>query len=516
METTEKSDQHAVQQSQEAQSTGDLELKMSPDEEKRLLRHIDIWMVPYASLIYLLSFLDRVNIGQARLAGLEKDLRLHGNQYDIALTIFFVSYIVSMGLVKNAKALYATSGAIVNPISEQSGLFPGFNFLFTTWYTRKELNGRVSLFSAGATLAGAFGGLLAFGIRHMTGIGDKGGWAWIFILEGLLTLVCAIPAPWLVQDFPQYRSYKCFFTVYEEAGVEGSDGLEDMVIYVASAIVQSSYAFSLFAPSIIAALGFTNATANALSAAPYVMGTVVMLTVARISDRLLMRSPIIVIMMLFPVVGYTILLCDVSPTVKYVAVFMAVAGVNTSSPTGITFVGNNTTFIHSSFGPMYTRAAVMGVFFSFGNCGGVISSNIYPIGDAPKYIRGHTIGLAFSCLAIVLSAIMGFYNMQENARRDKIYGVPNLDGGDCDPLNADDPMRLKKWGLQGMSKQEIIGLGDQHPAFRSGSCCSIQENTYSIYIVIALSNVTPTTLELGGENQTSIIPQQAIEPEIGK
>jgi hypothetical protein len=56
--------------------------------------------------------------------------------------------------------------------------------------------------------------------------------------------------------------------------------------------------------------------------------------------------------------------------------------------------------------------------------------------------------------------------MRENARRDRVYGVPNPDGSDCSPSYADDPVRLKKWGLEGKSKEEVISLGDQHPAFR--------------------------------------------------
>ncbi|KAF8522744.1 major facilitator superfamily domain-containing protein [Hysterangium stoloniferum] len=388
METTEKSDAHDAKplaQECDEKSVQDLELTMSPAEEKRLLRRIDLWIVPYASLLYLLSFLDRVNIGQARLAGLEKDLKLHGNQYNIALTIFFVSYVAfelpSNLILKKLKpprwiCFIMICWAI---LQMQSGLFPGLNFLFTTWYTRKELNARVSIFFAGATLAGAFGGLLAFGIRHMAGVGGKNGWAWIFILEGLLTLVCALPAPWLIQDFPQYSNLltpaektKWLHRLNVSQGVTNAPlpftkkqvwrALTDWKTYIYALIYlsigQPFYSLALFLPSIIAALGFTNAAANALSAAPYALGTIVTLIVANISDRLSMRSPILVIMMSLTAVGYIILLCDVSPTVRFVAVFITVVGVNPSIPTAITFVGNN-------FGPMYTRAAVMGTVVDF-------------------------------------------------------------------------------------------------------------------------------------------------------
>ncbi|KAF8529986.1 putative MFS nicotinic acid transporter Tna1 [Gautieria morchelliformis] len=482
-------------------------LRMTPAEEKKLLRRIDLWIVPYASLLYLLSFLDRVNIGQARLAGLEKDLKLHGKQYDIALTIFFVSYLVfelpsnlvlkkfkpprwicflmvswgvlqvCMGLVTNHQGLYATRFLLG---VFESGLFPGLNFLFTTWYTREELNARVAVFFSGATLAGAFGGLLAFGIRHMAGVGGKNGWAWIFILEGLLTIICAIPALWLVQDFPQYSNIlstreraKWLHRLNISQGVTNAPlpfsktqvvrPLTDWKTYVYGTILlsiaQPFYSLALFVPSIIAALGFTNARANLLSTAPYAVGTVFSLSVAYISDRYSIRAPALMVMMLLCILGYIILLCNVSPAAKFAAVFITVAGATPSIPTAITFVGNN-------FGPMYTRATVMGVSFSMATAAGIISANVYPIGDAPRYIRGHAIALGFSCLSIVLCALMIFYNTRENARRDRVYGVPNPDGSDCSPLYADDPVRLKKWGLEGKSKEEIIALGDQHPAFR--------------------------------------------------
>ena len=64
----------------------DDDIILSPEDERRLKRKIDWRIVPYLSLLYLLSFLDRVNIGQARTANLEKDLHLVGNQYQVCRT----------------------------------------------------------------------------------------------------------------------------------------------------------------------------------------------------------------------------------------------------------------------------------------------------------------------------------------------------------------------------------------------------------------------------------------------
>lgn len=106
-----------------------------------------------------------------------------------------------MGLVTNFGGLLAARAAL--GIAE-GGLFPGVTFYITMWYRRHEcglrmvsmasslfffylINEYKAVFFSAATAAGAFGGLLARGITEMDGIGGKGGWAWIFILEGLVT-----------------------------------------------------------------------------------------------------------------------------------------------------------------------------------------------------------------------------------------------------------------------------------------------------------------------------------------
>lgn len=64
----------------------------------------------------------------------------------------------------------------------ESGLFPGVVFYLSMWYKRNEQHYRVALFFSAASLAGAFGGILAYGIGLMGGVGGLGAWRWIFIL----------------------------------------------------------------------------------------------------------------------------------------------------------------------------------------------------------------------------------------------------------------------------------------------------------------------------------------------
>ena len=75
------------------------------------------------------------------------------------------------------------------------------------WYRRHECGLRMAIFFSAATAAGAFGGLLARGIVEMDGVGGKSGWAWIFILEGIITFIVAIAAFFVMNDYPSTAKF---------------------------------------------------------------------------------------------------------------------------------------------------------------------------------------------------------------------------------------------------------------------------------------------------------------------
>ena len=70
----------------------DVDINLSPEERKRILRKCDYGLVPVLAFLYLVAFVDRSNIGNAKIAGLTKDLHLEGMQYKVAVTMFFVTY----------------------------------------------------------------------------------------------------------------------------------------------------------------------------------------------------------------------------------------------------------------------------------------------------------------------------------------------------------------------------------------------------------------------------------------
>ncbi|GAA5907591.1 uncharacterized protein JCM6883_001827 [Sporobolomyces salmoneus] len=489
-------------------------LDVSPEEEKRIVRKIDYKLVPFFSLLYLLSFLDRVNIGQAKLDYLERDLNLTGQEYNISLVLFFVGYVITetpsnvlikrlrpsiyipclmvawsivltlMGLVTNFEGLAAARFFLG---LAESGLFPGLCLVLTFWYKREETNLRIAIFFSAATLSGAFGGLLAYGLSQMAGVGGKPGWAWIFIIEGLLTFVVGVIAFWVMPNFPDDSKFLSprerdivIARLRKDQGAAGEAGFswghitsacKDYRVWVYCfiymGVAEPLYSLSLFIPTIIVSLGkFTRAESQLLSTPPYFLAFALTLVSAFYSDRKKQRGLFNVFWMGVTVIGYAILLAVNPidyPGVAYFALFLCVSGVAPSIPCTISWLGVN-------IGPSYKRGMASGMMFTCGNSMGIVSSLVYFAVDRPLYRRGHAVGLGFAAMAVILSLLLHFDYKRDNARRDRLYGRPEdyEDGNDIDATirSQTDPVLQKKLGLEGMSAAEIEALGDRHPLFR--------------------------------------------------
>lgn len=168
---------------------------------------IDLHILPWISLMYLLAFLDRVNIGNAKVFGLDDAFDLgRDNRYNIALVTFFVPYIiceipsnlllkkfkphlwlavnaVAFGLVALLQGFVRTySGLLATRFFLgvfEAGMFPGCFYLIGCWYRRSEAQKRYSFFFGSTLLAGGFGGLLAAAIGKLDGARGFAGWRWV-------------------------------------------------------------------------------------------------------------------------------------------------------------------------------------------------------------------------------------------------------------------------------------------------------------------------------------------------
>lgn len=332
-------------------------------------------------------------------------------------------------------------------------------------------------------MAGAFGGILGYGFGQMKGVGGKPGWSWIFIMEGIITFLIGCASFWMIHDWPDKAKFltplerECVLArLKKDTGLatQGSfsmkqvwRGLKDWKTYAFAmcyvGAAQCIYSQSLFAPSIIAELGqWSRPQSLLLSVPPYVVAFFTTIATAFASDYFMRRGIFNIVWSLLAVAGYAVLL-GTSPkqTVggQYFAVFLTTMAVAPLIATTISWCGNN-------FGGHYKKAVAMGIVFSNGNAGGIWASLVYRNEDAkksPPYQPGHGTALAFSALNGIMSAIIWYGLNRENKRREKEYGPPP---GPEEQHDIDDPEYRARWGLEGMSRDDILNLGDDHPAFR--------------------------------------------------
>lgn len=141
-----------------------------------------------------------------------------GNRYDIDGTCqqLWWTYCSSVLLrCGRGKIFISCLDGSDNNKNSQSGLFPGATYLMTLWYLRYEVQTRMVIFYSGATLSGAFSGLLAFAIQKMDGIGGKRGWAWYalphYILLGFSLTVITIGSSSSKGCWPSFWQSSCIF-----------------------------------------------------------------------------------------------------------------------------------------------------------------------------------------------------------------------------------------------------------------------------------------------------------------
>jgi hypothetical protein len=307
------------------------------------------------------------------------------------------------------------------------------------YYKRHDFQKRFSLFWVAGLVAGAFGGLLAYALDHLSGRGGYTGWRWIFIIEGLLSIAVAVPAKFLIADWPEEAKFlsaeekKTLQQIHSEdvgggARMDRLDGaawtriLSDWKIYVGSliyiGITVSGYATALFIPSIVASLGYSGIQSQVHSIPIWVVAAVVTLGVSILTDRLKHRYGFIMFGVIFSSIGYIILLCQgppkagLSPNVRYMAVFFVTAGCYIVQPVAIVWMANN-------LAGHYKRAVGLAIQVGFGNIGGIIASNIFVSKDAPRYFVGYGVSLAMMLFCGMMSTVFAIGLTIENKKRNE-------------------------------------------------------------------------------------------------
>ncbi|KAL8410127.1 hypothetical protein RB596_000004 [Gaeumannomyces avenae] len=462
------------------------DLTIDPAAEKKLVRKLDLYLAPMMVLFFLMAYLDRSNIGNAAIAGMTEDLELTGDRLNVAVTVFYVTYItfeipaalslkragprrlipffiiswslvvVGSAFVTNYASLLATRLLIG---AFESGLFPCLTLYLSTFYKKEEQARRVSYLFVAAALSGGLGGLLAYGLTNLHGAGGLAGWRWLFLVEGLVSMAVGVAAIfmlpdgfetawWLTDDDKRLMRVRREQTAVYLGESELFDREEvrlafrDPKVWLSAACQfcanTCSFGFGTFLPIIIRGFGYPAVTTQLLTVPVYVWASVFYILVSYLSDRANRRAVFMTPLALVTAAGYAMLVGVpmAATSVLYFATFVAATGI-------YCVVGLNVTWVSNSNAGYYKRGAAIGIQQTVGNSAGIMAGQVYRLATSDgRYLVGHAVSLVAICVASFGYFIMWAVLKRINDRREA--------------MSVEERVRARDAGKK----------GDRHPDFR--------------------------------------------------
>ncbi|KLO13698.1 MFS general substrate transporter [Schizopora paradoxa] len=455
------------------QESFEVEDDIDSEDELSLVKKLDRRILPIACLMYLFAFLDRSNLGNARLQGLPQDT-LHGDPtgvlFDWLTSVFYFSYILCQVPATVASKLFpprlwlgaaAIGWGLCSTLMStgfnftsllfarlvlgvfEAGFGPGIPLYMSFWYTKTEMGLRMAYWFGFAAVAGAFGGLIAFGIQHAHAA--IANWRLLFIVEGIPAVLMGVIAFMLLPNRPDSPAGEGRFLTVEERkiamarmnrGISGDRGLvvnrahvaaafKDWRVYVGGVIYFGMNcalaAISAFLPTIIKTFGWTNAIAQLLTVPPYAVAAVVLTATSYASDRSQSRGLHIAGSCTVGGIGYLLLLLRTNVHVRYFATFCITSGTYTTIGLMIAWYAHN-------LGSETKRAAGIPLFMAIGQCGSVLGAHIFPATEGPRYVKGFAISCALEFLGAICALVLTASYRRANRHRDELYGRPDTGG----------------------------------------------------------------------------------------
>ncbi|KAJ4168666.1 hypothetical protein NW754_010589 [Fusarium falciforme] len=466
----------------DSKGAGDTAILVPEKLSTHIRRKFDRHVLPLVCVLYVLSYLDRGNIGNAKTAGAQDDLGLSDSQWAWVLNSFYICYTLfewttllwkllpahlyistlcllwgvvatCTGTVKNMAGLCACRAAL--GILE-AAFGAGAPYYLSLFYQRRELGLRVSILIGMSPLANCFAASLAYGIAQINASLEP--WRLILLLEGVPAIIVAPFVYFFLADSAQKAK---FLTEDEKEAATArlgtrdttektklnwkqvTAGLSDYQPYVHALIhFCCNYSFAglaNFLPTIVQALGYSSIKAQGLTAPPYAAAFILCIAAAFFSDKFGHRGFVIAGCSAMAGVGY-LLLAIVEDTnkmnIRYLGIWFAVMGVFPSLTLNITWLLNNQ-------GGETKRGIGIAVIAILGQCSSFLSSAMYPKKDAPFFVRGCAIGCALTFMITILSLGLHFKLDHENRKRDREFGP-----------------------VEDHEQLDVTLMGDKHPKFR--------------------------------------------------
>ncbi|KAH6664367.1 pantothenate transporter liz1 [Plectosphaerella plurivora] len=416
------------------------------ETEKRVVGKQDLHLLPWMCIAYLLNYLNRVNLGNARTLNddipadnILQRLNLSGTRYNVAIAVFFIPYVImefpgnmlmqyfspskwisriviSVGIVTMCTAAATTYERLLAARfflgMAEAGFSSGVMMHLCFWYKPEERATRMAIFASSVALACAFGGLLASGISFLTGFGGLAGWQWLFILEGLPAILIGILVWFFLPDYPQTATWltphERTFAVkrlgpYAPSMQSGAwewkvvkDTIVDPIFWLFavqySLMTHALIAYGYFAPTIVSSLGFTGHRGQLLTVPPNIFALIVVVGACLHSDKTRERSRHIVAALTFVATGYLVLATVENWGLRYAAVCV-IACTNAAV---LPFIAHRTATVKGST----ATAVATGGMVAISNSAGISAPFLFPPSTAPMFSMGNWTIFAFLVASI--------------------------------------------------------------------------------------------------------------------
>ncbi|KAI6782780.1 uncharacterized protein J7T54_000923 [Emericellopsis cladophorae] len=436
-------------------------------EQRKIIGRVDRRLITVAGIIYMNSLMDRSNLPNAGIAGMNVDLGMvTGFRYSAVALVFFITYtflqppatiltrkigprpflsgicfawgvvMVGFGFVQDWVVLIPLR--LLLGLFE-AGYFPGIVYLISTWYSRYDMHKRYAGFYCLGLVASGLGGILAFGVQQMDGLGGLEGWRWIFIIFGLMTVAASFLGMIFLVDFPDVAidknhwkfisrdeiafimrriakdrndasSEKFNFRRWAAAGKDWKLWVFAMQFF---SLTTQAYALAFFLPIILNTnMGFSVALSQLLTAPPYAGAGIVMFLCAWVGDRYHMRAPLLLFTASLGLIGLPLLAYAEAVGARYFGCFLICAASNGGIPTVMAYQANN---IRGQWKRAFASATLVG----FGGLGGIAGSTVFRSQDAPQYIPGIWVCIGLNILIVCTTVMNTIIFRKQNAKADR-------------------------------------------------------------------------------------------------
>ncbi|KAH8669142.1 major facilitator superfamily domain-containing protein [Xylariales sp. PMI_506] len=448
-------------------SSSVVEQDWDPRDEIKARQKIDSSVLPLLFLGLLVFQLDRMNLASALTGGFATDININQATINLGNQLMFMGIVVweipcnmalqrigprkwisaqvfIFGLIATLQIFIKNrTGFLVSRLFlgfAEAGYIPGAAYTLSTWYTKRELGKRVAIVFFGMFGGNAISPLLASGILHLDNAHGMRGWQWLFLIEGLFTVMVSFiliaflpgspqtPRPLLtpgVIKFSEMQKSILQKRLQVEA-VEKEESLNTLQIglgivwrtvshyrrwphFVSTFAVFSTWSpLTTYTPSIMVSLGFNTIAANALAAVGAFISLVVVFIFAYISDLTNRRGSTVIAAQIFYLITL-IVAHQVEPHVGKWPRWGLWTAVNAFA-VGYHPVHNS--WVQLNCRDPRERSISVAMWVMSAISGLMVGTQYYQSGDSPLYTRGLrtqiimvSIGILFACLQMVIYII---------------------------------------------------------------------------------------------------------------